>query len=601
MKEKVEKTKTRIKSSIKTSWDLTLLYKSAKDPQIEKDLLECEALQEAFAKKYQNNESYLLDEARLLEALQESEKISENPAMARPIVYFSYIKTLNTEDAYAISQLSLISNRLTQAGNKTLFFPLKLGKIPLERQQRFLASPLLKKYQYLLKNLFDDSKYHLTELEEKILNLKSLPSHSLWIEGFSKILNAETVIFKGKTLPLPAAENTIQSLNTKDRRKLSDLLMEVYKKVSPGAENEINAIIIDKKIDDELRGFKEPYSATILSYDNDEKSVLRLIDETTKAFHISQRFYKLKAKLLKVSHLEYADRSAKIGNIKKTYDFAQSVSIIEKSFRKVDARYAEIFLKMVHGGQIDVFPKKGKEGGAFCSSVTGLPTFVLLNHVNDINSLKTLAHEMGHAIHSELTTKQPVIYQDYSMSVAEVASTLFENFVFDEIFETLSEKEKIVALHDKLNGDVSTIFRQIAFFNFELELHRAIREKGNVSKDEIARMMNKHISAYVGKSMRLKDNDGYFYVTVSHFRRFFYVYSYAFGEIVSKALYKKYKDNAKFLSSINQFMEAGGSKSPENIFKDIGIDILEPSFWKDGLKKIEEDIIALEKLTKGGK
>jgi oligoendopeptidase F len=249
-------------------------------------------------------------------------------------------------------------------------------------------------------------------------------------------------------------------------------------------------------------------------------------------------------------------------------------------------------------GQIDVFPKKGKTGGAYCSSSTGLPTLVLLNHISSMNSVMTVAHEMGHAIHSELSKTQPEIYQGYSTAVAEVASTLFENFAFDEVFETLSDKEKIIALHDRINDDISTIFRQIACFNFELELHKEIRAKGFVPKEEMAKLMNKHISSYVGGVMKLKENDGYFFVNWGHIRRFFYVYSYAYGQIISKALYAEYKKDKNFISKIEEFLKSGGSKSPYEIFKSIGIDTSKPEFFEAGLKQIEEDIKMLEKLTK---
>jgi oligoendopeptidase F len=241
-------------------------------------------------------------------------------------------------------------------------------------------------------------------------------------------------------------------------------------------------------------------------------------------------------------------------------------------------------------------PKKGKTGGAFCAGNKPLPTFILLNHTPDMRSVSTLAHEMGHGIHTELSSTQSVLYKGYSLAVAETASTFFEEVVFDDIFETLSGKEKIVALHDKINDSVSTIFRQIACFNFELALHNAIREKGFVSKEDISELLNEHMKSYLGPVMKMDERDGYFFVQWSHIRNHFYVYTYAFGEIVSKALYARYKKDPSFVKSIKRFLSAGSSKSPYQIFKDIGIDISNPKFFLDGLKEIESDIDRLEKL-----
>ncbi len=162
----------------------------------------------------------------------------------------------------------------------------------------------------------------------------------------------------------------------------------------------------------------------------------------------------------------------------------------------------------------------------------------------------------------------------------------------------LSPKEQLIALHDKIASSINTIFRQIACFNFELDLHNSIRDKGSLSKEEIAALMNKHMAAYLGPVFSMQEDDGYFFVYWSHVRRFFYVYSYAFGEIVSSALYQMYKKDNSFKEKVKQFLSMGGSDSPENIFKSIGIDVTKPEFFEEGLKKIEKDIDTLESLLK---
>ena len=367
--------------------------------------------------------------------------------------------------------------------------------------------------------------------------------------------------------------------------------------ISDFSEAEINAIVAKKKTLDELRGFSKPYSETILSYENEEKVIENLVDIVSKNFKISQRFYRVKAKLLKEKKLYYADRGAKVGELKRKFSFDETVKIISSAFDKFDHKYSEIFNRYLENGQIDVYPAKGKRGGAYCMGTTTVPNMIMLNHTNDFNSVMTLGHEMGHAIHTELSKKQSPIYSAYTISVAETASTLFENFVFEEIFERLSEKEKIIALHNKLGGSVATIFRQIACFNFEKELHKKIREDGYLSKEDIAKLMNKHMRSYLGPIFDLSDEDGYFFTAWSHIRRFFYVYSYAFGGLISDALFAEYKKDIKFKRKIEQFLCAGGSKSPEDIFAEIGVDIRNPSFFEKGLKIIEKDVERLEKLV----
>ncbi len=583
---------------MKIEWNLGLLYKSGNDPQIEKDISAYEKACDAFEKKYKNKDAYLNDEDSLLKALKDYETLSVMPEPNKAIEYFYYRKDLSSEDQEAHSKLNQLTERATKAGNKVVFFDLALGKIDKKKQKEYLKSKKLEHFRYYLHRSFITAQYNLTEAEERINNLKSQPAYTLWVQGQEKVLNIQTVRFQGKDLPLPEAVGKSRELSVGPRRKLSDEINTVLKNISFFAESEINAVYINKKINDELRGFKEPYSSTIIGYQNDEDSIKNFVDTVTKYFHISNKFYKLKAKLLKLPHLEYADRAAKLGDISVKLTFEDSLKMLTSTFEKLGSKYADILKSYIQNGQIDVYPRKGKKGGAYCSGSIGLPTYVLLNHTNTLDSYKTFAHEMGHAIHTELSKSQTPLYQGYTISVAEVASTLFENFAFDEVFPKLSEQEKIIALHDRINDSISTIFRQIACFNFELDLHKQIREKGALSKEEIAILHNKHMHAYLGPAFKMKELDGYFFVQWSHIRRFFYVYSYAYGEIISKALYAKYKADPNYMREIEKFLSAGGSKSPEQIFKDIGIDTTKPEFFVAGLKSVEEDIKTLEKLTR---
>lgn len=582
---------------IKTEWDLNLFYKSAKDPQIKKDIEKFKKASVFFEKKYLKKDDYLKNENKLLNALKDYEKLLLTDG-SKPILYFHYRKDLNAKDSEAEANLNKIINELTKYENKTLFFALRLGKIDKKLQEKFLSSKKLSKYNYFLKKIFETSKYDLTELEEKILNLKSMPSHSLWVNGVEKVLGKQIIKFKGKEMSIGEAQYQIANFNTKDRRALRNTISEKLKLVKDFAENEINAIVLNKKINDEIRGFKHPQSATILGYENNEKSILNLADTVTKYFYISNRFYKLKKKMLKLKTLEYCDRSAKIGTTKKKITFIDAYKTLHTIFKDIDPEYANILDKMISGGQIDVYPKLGKTGGAYASSSTNLPTVVLLNQTDDFKSLMTFAHEMGHAIHSELSKSQPVFYEGYVIPVAETASTFFEQVTFDAIFKTLNNKEKIIALHDKIQGDIETIFRQISAFNFETELHNNIREKGFLSADEIGDLHNKHMKAYLGPVFKMQKIDGLNFITWSHFRRFFYVYAYSYGQIISRALNDKYKDNKDFGIQIKKFLSAGGSKSPDDIFKEIGIDTTNPTFFKKALLSIEKDIEQLEQLFK---
>lgn len=586
-----------IVQDMKTEWNLSLLYTSLKDPRIERDQKQADKAIVAFAQKYQKDKKHLKNPVALAEVLAEYEKLIELPA-SRAGYYTSFRKELNVEDKEAEALAAKLDERGTKRGNKILFFTLELGKLPKATQKKFLTSPALKPFRYWLKQLFDTAKYDLSEPEEKILSLLGSVTYDRWVQATENILGKKTVVHNKKILPLPEAEALVQTLPTAQRRALYKNVRAVYESVGDIAESEINAVYTSKKIQDELRGFKTPYEATVLSYQNDPKSILALVEAVTKKASIAHRFYEVKRKLLKEDKLTYADRAAHIGEIKTKVPFEMAVSIVRETFGSLDPQYADIFDRLLANGQVDVTPKKGKTGGAFCASGVVVPTYVLLNHIDNFESLKTLAHEMGHAIHAERAKTQRPFFQGHPISTAETASTFFETAALNRVIEMLPEEEQLIALHDTVQDNVATVFRQIACFRFEQALHEEVRRDGHVPKEQIADLMNVHMGAYLGPAFELERADGYFFAHWSHIRRFFYVYSYAYGQLISKALHHKLEKDPRFIEKIDGFLTAGESKSPYDIFKSCGLDTKKTDIFLEGLASIEKDVAKLERLVK---
>lgn len=580
----------------RTEWNLGLLYKSEKDPQIEKDIKLIEVACADFEKKYKGK-NFTSTSIKLFKALNDYELLKEKTAGNKPWWYFALRSDMNSDDSFAGAAATRIEQRLSKATNRLIFFSLEIGKIPQSKQKIYLRNKQLAPFAYGLERVFNRAKFNLTEQEEQLVDLLSQTSYTMWVDGQERNLTQQTIEYKGERLPLSKAIYILGDQSKNDRNILSDKINAILKSNSSFAEAEINAIYNYKKIMDERRGYKKPYSATVLGYENDEKTVETLVATVTKYMKISQRFYLLHAKLLGEKDLSMADRAVKIGKIKKKFDFNTTVAITKSVFARVNPQYAAFIDQFLEKGQFDVYPRKGKRNGAYCWGMGQLPTFVLLNHVDTIDSVETFAHEMGHAVHTELSKKQPPRYQKYSTATAEVASTFFEQLISEEIEQYLTDDEKIILLHNKIFGDVTTIFRQIACFNFELELHDHIRREGQLDKEKIAILLQKHLQSYVGPAIKVSEDDGYFYVTWSHIRRFFYVYSYAYGQLISKVLHQKWKSDHTYAKKIEQFLSAGRSMSPKDIFKKIGI-VIDEKFFETGLQAINKDIDKLERLAK---
>ena len=584
----------------KTEWDLGHIYKGDIKKLVAKDLAQIKKLYLAFAKKYRKDKKHLKNAPALARAIKEYENLAGNPAAERPYSYFAYRTVLNSEDNEAQAEIAKLADFYAELSNEVEFFILEIGKISKDLQKKFLKSKELAPFKYFLSKLFENAKHNLSEAEEKIMTLKGAPAHGMWVSGFSKLVSKQTVKFEGKNIPIAEASNKIPTLDTKKRRALHKEIMIILEKISDFSESEINAIVTDKKINDKLRGFKTPYEATVKGYENDLKTVDDLAEVVTKNFGIAHKFFKIKAEMLKEKNLSYADRGAKVGKIEIKIPFKEAADKVIKSFNKADPAFGKFVEEMFTKGLVDVFPKKGKRGGAFCSSGPSVPTFILLNHVDDFRSLTTIAHEMGHGIHAKYSKTQRTLYEGHTIATAEAASTFFENLVFEEALKNISPKQKMILLHDKISDNIATIFRQIACFNFENELHLRIRKEGFLQKEQIAELMNKHMGAYLGPVFKLDKIDGYSFVSWSHIRNFFYVYSYAFGQLVSDALYERYKKDHTKIKDVIEFLSAGGSDSPENIFKKIGINPNKKLF-ETGLLRIKTDIDLLESLWKQNK
>jgi oligoendopeptidase F len=585
-------------AAIKTQWDLkTHYYTSPTDPQIEKDVVAIETVYRAFAKKYAGKDFTSTPE-KLAAALKAYDALMDFPA-SKPILYFWYRNTLDAHDQKAEQQINLLSDRLTKVGNLTIFFSLAIGNIPKKDQGVYLKHPSLQPYRYLLERIFLTAKHTLTEAEEKILNLKSTPARSMWIAATDKILNKRTITHKKQTIPLNEAIEKVSAIAPKERPELWKVVRAELKTIAEYAEPELNAVVTDKKINDELRGYKNAYESKVQGNENDLASIEALVATISdKGFALSRKFYELKAKLHNVPSLPYASKYDPIGH-EPIIPFNQAVEICRDVFYGVKNEYGAFFDDMLTSGRIDVYPKKGRSGGAFMSSDTGVPAFVFLNHVDNFKSLETLAHEMGHALHTTRSkTGQPVRYQDYSLTTAETASTLFENLVFDAVYEQSTADAKLTLMHDRLLRDISTIQRQIAFFNFEREMHELIRKQGAASKEELAALLTKQLRAHLGKGVQVEDDDGYSFTYIGHFRSMFYVYTYAYGLLMSNLMVNEYRKDKNYITKIDQFLQSGGSNTVENIFKSIGIDAHKTATFEASLGNIADNVTEFSRLIK---
>jgi len=590
----------------KTEWDLSPLFDGPEDPEITEKRKEWEEKTDKFVSKWKDRDDYLKDPAVLKEAMDEYEKWARLYGAEADEAYYFWLRSQQDKnDPNIKAKFNKVEELSIKIGNKVAFFMLKLAKIPEKEQKKFLDHEGLKEYKHLLENIFQNAKYVLSEPEEKILNLKSTSSYSLWtsmVSGFLAKEERKVLDESGKKTMKSFSDilGLLRSKNKEVRDTAAKAFNEILEKHSDAAEAEMNAILNDKKINDELRGFDRPDKARHLADDIETEVVDALVKAVVEKYDTSKKYYELKAKLLNVPKLKYHERNIEYGKIKKEYSYEDSVSLIHKVFSQLDQQFAGLFKGFVENNQIDVYPRKGKRDGAFCvHMLISQPTYIMLNHVNKLCDVTILAHELGHAINNELIKeKQNALNFDTLVSTAEVASTFMEDFVLQEIMKKADDELKLAISMQRLNDNISSIQRQIASYVFQQELHEEFRKKGLLPKEEIGGLFQKHMAAYMGSYVEQSPGSENWWVYWEHIRRYFYNYSYASGCLIAKALQRKVKENPKFIDKVKEFLSTGTSKSPKEVFADMGIDITKKEFWEDGLKEIDDLLKETEELAK---
>jgi oligoendopeptidase F len=588
--------KLPVLKKVSESWDLKkLYYTSENDPRIETDIKANEIAIEKFAKKYANG-SWTTSVTSILKATADYLELLTLRGDS-PLYYLMYRRELNAADTKAEQKINLLESRLTNLGNKILFFELRLAKIPADLQKALLADKRAQNHLHFFENVFEGAKYQLSEAEEKILNLKSTTSRGMWIAGTEKILNKKTIEWKGKQMPINGALMQFETLPWKDRHAMWAKIIPVLQGLGEVAENELVALVHDKKISDDLRGRKKPYSATTQSYDSTDNTLETLVSVIeTRGYELSKKYFTLKKKILG-KELSYIDRNEAVVKA-PDIDFETAVTVVRDVFYGFNPIYGEIFDKMLQNSQVDVWPKPGKGGGAFCSSGVGQPTLVFLNSNNSIDSLRTLAHEMGHAIHAHRSKMQPAVYEGHSILTAETASTFFESLVAEHLLKMASGKQKIALLDSFINDKIGTMIMCIARYKAELEIHTTVREQGAMSFNDMSACLARHFKQYCGPAINVSDTDGLSVAWKTHYRRNFYQYSYSFGEIGSSIMRSRFRQDAEYATEVDKFLTLGESMSVENIFKAVGIDMSKASTFNEGLDLLEAEITEYTKLAK---
>mgnify|MGYP001403770620 FL=1 len=582
-------------------WDLSELAENPKSIAFQKQIQELEKQ----AMKFEKNKSKLkskISPKEFKNILQQVEKISEN--MSKIGGYASLSYSSDTQSDEATSLMTRMSKLGSEISNKILFFDLWWKTQVDEKNAKRLMENTGDLREYLAhKRLF--AKYALSEPEERIINTLDVTGISALVKLYDKITNAfeyqMKVGNKNKTMTREQLTNFVRSTNPKIRETAYKTILTKYVE-NKGVIGEIYQNIVLNWRDEgiEIRGYDSPISMRNIGNDVDDKTIESLLSICKKNSPVFQKFFAQKAKMLKMKKLRRYDVYAPAAaNIKeKNYTYNKSVKLVFESLGKFSSILEEHARKVFNENHIDSAIRQGKRDGAFCSTLTPKITpFVLVNFTGKSRDVFTLAHELGHAVHSQAAQNRSILVQDAPLPLAETASTFSELLLYDNLSDKISDNEKKIMLSEKIDDLYATILRQSFFTIFEVDAHKQIGDGTTI--DEISKTYLQNLKEQFGNSVNISEDFAIEWSCIPHFYHTpFYCYAYSFGNLLALSLFQRYKKEGKdFVPSYINILAAGGSQKPEKLLSEYGFNIRSPKFWQEGFDYIKEQVKALSSLN----
>lgn len=579
-------------------WSLAALYPAADSPEMKADFEEIERQTAAFEKM----RPLLTDKISQTEFMSMIRALESIYRIAHKLG--SFAELWFNEDTQNQNALPLVA-RTEQMGadisNRTLYFSLWWKELDEK-----VALPLMEKsgdYTYWLEEMRHFKPHTLTEPEEKIINTKNVTGINALVTLYDSITNRYTykVEVEGEVKELTRGElmSLVRGGDPDLRARAYQELYRVYGVDGPILGQMYQTLVRDWRNEEvTLRHYKSPISARNLSNDLPDEVIETLLKACEKNTAVFKRFFKLKARMLGMKKLRRYDIYAPVAEADKSYSYAKAAEKVLHSFKQFDPRFAKLAERVFAEDRLDAEVRKGKRTGAFCATVLpDMTPWVLLNYQGKSDDVATMAHELGHAIHSMLAEHHTLFTHHANLPLAETASTFGEMMLVDQL---LSEETDQAVRRDLLFRQVddayATIQRQAFFAIFEKQAHQMVADGATV--DEISDAYLKNLKKQFGDAVEVTDEFKWEWVSIPHIYNYpFYVYAYAFGQLLVLALYKQYKDEGEsFKPKYVKLLSTGGSEAPMKMLAEAGFDVRKAEFWQGGFDVLNGMVDELEKM-----
>lgn len=508
----------------------------------------------------------------------------------------------DTQDSRAQTYLAQSQQLAAEIDNRTMFF--KLWWKGLGDDQAGSLLQAAGDFRYWLEALRLQRPHTLSEPEEKVINLKDVNGPVALRNLYDSITNRYVFRLEvdGEEKELTRGElgTFVQGSDAALRAAAYQELFRVYEGDAPHLSMIYQYRVRDWRSENVgLRDYDSPISVRNLANDVPDEVVETLLGVCQENALLFQRYFQLKAKWLGMGKIRRYDIYAPVVESEVEIPFGEGVELVLDSFDKFEPRVGRLARKVFDENHIDSQIRKGKRSGAFCSTISPeLTPWVLANYNDQPRDVATLAHELGHAVHSLMASDHTAVTQNATLPLAETASTFGEMLLVDHLLEKDPDPNlQRDLLFREMDDAYATIMRQAYFAIFEKQAHDMVRD--GAAMEDLSTAYFDSVEAQFGDALDLSEDFRFEWLAIPHiYHAPFYVYAYAFGQLLVLSLYQRYlEEGDAFKPRYLEILSAGGSASPESILSNAGIDMRSEAFWQRGFDVLGESLSQLEALN----
>ena len=573
-------------------WDLSILYGGFDDPAFAEDMASFDgAIAEVIG--FAGNLEGMDAEQLLTKHIELETKVS---ALAEKLIIYSNLRySANTADTQAASMMGVLLGKLSAIAAPSAAINKAIANVE-NIEDIIEQNSLLKEHSYHLLKIVKNSKHLLSDAEESLFAEMDISGASAWSDLQSNLTSSLKVDYKGEQITLSSVRNLAYDPDPEVRKAAFEAELAAYPKIETATAFALNSIKLQVIGEAARRGYSSPLAKALDNSAMKQETLDALLTAMQEYMPAFRRYLRAKARALgHEGGLPWYDLFAPMGKSDKKYTTEEARDYLLNIFGKFDSELHDMVKEAFDNSWIDFFPREGKVGGAFDCAVHSVgQSRVLTNFDGSFSDIVTLAHELGHSFHDRQVYKNAPLNRDYSMPVAETASTFNEVLVMNTAIAECDDRDTKIALIESQLMDATQIIVDIySRYLFETSVF-ANRPAEFLSPERMCELMIDAQKKAYGEGLDESQMHPYMWLCKGHYYSgglSFYNYPYAFGGLFARGIYAKYLEEGKpFVETYKQMLRATGTSTVEDAAKVCDIDLTDVNFWRAGLASIATQI-----------